>query len=885
MDIGDIINKISYGMASLSRDENNRGKHVNQAGWKTKEQMQREATAIKIGLTVFVLALFAAFAVIALLVKGLFSKNKYVKVISAVGLVAIAAGTVVIVRMAMDSASKARKTAKGEICRSRLPVSPMDGYLEMEEAPFRKECETIFDPVRLPALTPDVRTNLVAVLLFRDRLLDMGVTVEAVKASCVSGGFDVLHRPAVARRLSRHRESDAASGQAAGERPADGSYLPNVFAALDACCAQVDAPEWERQELKIRAGLDYYAADGEGVCKEIMAAAKMDTASMGMCMRYLEAREIGRILSQAGRPGLIGFDGIKLDADRGALSCSQDCSRLIVKNCGFCGIAAKWVRKLGIWCLAREARGGIAFSASPGFPCDQIVVASGRSAACNVDFARPVCLLRKDMKVEMLPAGSHSIKGILDACGLSRDRSKVKVKCFTPSGAVEISTGERPQEQEHAAPAAPKETGCGRAPSGRSGNAPEAVEERKAPSVASAEIAPDSPGNPTGGEKPQTLEPGARPRSVAAKTHDWQALCRREWRKTFPRIQETFARFGGFRLAQAPVDGIAMEGNRQTDVPLRSRYRYFQKADLKFSHGALVGFTLKVHFDKKYSMASVVNEGNATKRDVLGVLNGLRSPSTGVKVNFWRESLFANLQCATVEYASGRGDSVHGINGRVDVTCMLTEAQDGYELTLTVRDSGFGGISRFIEQHLRKEAFEAGEELAVFGRGKGAGRTAAARTGAVKIPGFRSWRFGQEYPGAQIPSGMRREGGFAIKEVPVSYGKFSALELWYAVEGKKLCKLKFSAEFPGDADDRAIKREIDRVKSDLERQIGFVMGEMDCEVCYEDENYIVKIWSRPEDKGVNRTSVVGGRRQSVAYTAHVKKLYLELEDKNQSRGK
>ena len=132
---------------------------------------------------------------------------------------------------------------------------------------------------------------------------------------------------------------------------------------------------------------------------------------------------------------------------------------------------------------------------------------------------------------------------------------------------------------------------------------------------------------------------------------------------------------------------------------------------------------------------------------------------------------------------------------------------------------------------------------------------------------------------------MRREGGFAIKEVPVSYGKFSALELWYAVEGKKLCKLKFSAEFPGDADDRAIKREIDRVKSDLERQIGFVMGEMDCEVCYEDENYIVKIWSRPEDKGVNRTSVVGGRRQSVAYTAHVKKLYLELEDKNQSRGK
>ena len=139
-------------------------------------------------------------------------------------------------------------------------------------------------------------------------------------------------------------------------------------------------------------------------------------------------------------------------------------------------------------------------------------------------------------------------------------------------------------------------------------------EQREASSAMSAEIAPDSPGDPAGGEKPQTSGAGARTRPVAAKTHDWQALCRREWRKTFPCIQGTFARFGGFRLAQAPVDGIAMDGDRQMDVPLRSRYRYFQKADLEFSHGALVGFKLKAHFDKKYSMASVVNEGNATKR-------------------------------------------------------------------------------------------------------------------------------------------------------------------------------------------------------------------------------------------------------------------------------
>lgn len=180
---------------------------------------------------------------------------------------------------------------------------------------------------------------------------------------------------------------------------------------------------------------------------------------------------------------------------------------------------------------------------------------------------------------------------------------------------------------------------------------------------------------------------------------------------------------GGFQLAQRPIDGFEVgHGYKkywliQENVPLQKPYRYFQKADLKFYNGALVGFTLKVHFEKKYSMASIDREHKALQEDVVENLKHLNKPELGLNCT-------VNNHILTVAYGLSPNISVHEISGLIYTDCRVRQDDDGHDLMLSVdaydsHDSASPpckGIRGFITLVIEKEAYEDGEELEGFNK-------------------------------------------------------------------------------------------------------------------------------------------------------------------------
>ena len=396
------------------------------------------------------------------------------------------------------------------------------------------------------------------------------------------------------------------------------------------------------------------------------------------------------------------------------------------------------------------------------------------------------------------------------------------------------------------------------------------------------ESSPDQPDESTDPQSQTAAQPS--PHFEAAKKHDWPRLCQKEWNKSFLEIQEAFSVFGGFRFAQPPIDGIEFDSEDiQKDVPLQKQYRYFKKADLEFFNGALVGFTLKAHFAKNYSKASVERECKAFEDDVVKNLSRLKRPGLGIGLG----STFPSHPWH-VEYGQSRSPSVHKMVGTIIVSYDLSHDDDGYDLTLSV--DAQRGMRQFIELVLEKEADEAGDELEAFdkkqqAKGKDPHRSEASQSPAertnktVMIHGFNLYKFGQKYSEARMTAEMWQEGGLAIKPRPINYRKFKTLELGYAIDGKQLCHIKLRAEFPPNADDNQLRTELMNVKSDFERKYGFEMTENGDEATYEDENYVVRIWYQSTTKTVYNTRHVRFRTQRVASTVNIKGLYLLLENK------
>lgn len=393
------------------------------------------------------------------------------------------------------------------------------------------------------------------------------------------------------------------------------------------------------------------------------------------------------------------------------------------------------------------------------------------------------------------------------------------------------------------------------------------------------ETSPNLPEESTDPQPQTVTQPN--PHFEAAQKHNWQRLCQKEWSKSFLEIQEAFSVFGGFKLVQPPIDGIAFDTEDiQKDVPLQKQYRYFQKADLEFVNGALVGFTLKAHFAKTYSKASIDREYKAFQDDLVKNLKRLHKPELGVSVG--------TMPPWTVRYGDFRSPSTHRITGEIYTTEYLRQSEDGYDLTLSVEAKR--GLGHFIELVVKKEADETGDELEDFDkkqRGKvgdlpkgDTSQASAVRTSKpVRITGFGSYKFGQKYSAARMTAEMWQEGGLAIKPVQVRFRKFRTLELGYAIDGKQLCRMRFCAEYPSNTDDKQLRTELANVKIELERQFGFEMIERGNDVSYEDDNYVVRLWYQSTTKTTYNTRHVGFRKQRTASTTNIKALYLLIEDK------
>ena len=217
--------------------------------------------------------LFAYVWIVVVLIKGLlFGKSKSTRILSALGLLAIAIGTTVLVRH-----------FKHKNVDDHNPKTPTALYLEMDEQSFRTQCASFLDSTKLESITPDVRTNLATILVFRDKLHVLGVSDEAFKESYESGGFEGLFHEDVMKHVA---SSDHNVGHYS---------LSNLKTALDKCLAHIEAPDWKQQELKIRACL-YFYLKGEKSLYDTIRSADGDGAYLAMedalSMAHLSAADI-----------------------------------------------------------------------------------------------------------------------------------------------------------------------------------------------------------------------------------------------------------------------------------------------------------------------------------------------------------------------------------------------------------------------------------------------------------------------------------------------------------------------------------------------------------------------------------------------------------------
>ena len=830
------------------------------------QDARTEAAIQRTILIVAVAILIGYFWAVFSLIKGLlFGKSKNVRILSALGLLAIAIGTTFLVRYIIGKRTSETPMAQYHEHErdafprgNRTPKTPMVQYLEMDEQSFRTKCASFLDSTKLEAITPGVRTNLATILVFRDKLHGLGVSDEAFKESYGSGGFEGLFHADVVQRVT---SPDHSVGY---------HSLSDLKTALDKCLAHIEAPDWKRQELKIRACLHFYLKDEKNLCDTIIRSADGDGDSKEAALRSLEAIEIVRVLKSLKLMGRINQSSV-----RESPSSSVDCANKIVKGCSCQGIVEKWVLELGKWCIAWDlpdsAPNSITFLVSPGFSYDAIV--SGHRVDDSIASTHPFVLVHKDGEIKDVSIEEEpSLREIFDKKRLWKDLSQLKY--LTPQGILTPFATEQVSAHEHAEV--------------KSENA---ETEASIPSSAFSvpkgkEVVPTLPEDSTETQPQKEVQPN--PHFEAARKHDWQSKCQKEWGKAFSEVQRTFSVFGGFQLAQPPIDDVdfATSGNRDSEniqkgVPILRQYRYFQKADLEFFNGALVGFTLKAHFAKTYSKASIDREYKAFQEDVIKNLQSLHKPEMGVSVG--TTSLW------TVRYGESRRPSIHKITGRIYVTHHLRQNDDGYDLTMTV--DAKRGLGHYIELVLKKESDEKGDELEEFNKKQQAkddtskrddgGTAPAERTSrTVKITGFRGYKFGQKYPVARMTAEMWQEGGLAIKPVQIRYRNFRTLELGYAIDGKQLCRMRLCAEFPRNADNSQLSNELKNVKGELEHQLGLEMTERGNEAHYEDENYVVKLWYQPTTKTVYNTRHVGFRNQRVASTVNIKGLYLLIEDKN-----
>ena len=596
-------------LARAERDAANRGKRVNQKGWVTLEQMAKNAAEKRAAIALLLLLLFAVLFVLGALVRGLFSKNKFVRIFSAVCLLSIGVGVAVWIwhsnadessdSVAAVSGRRDEVTEKSKKMESNsIPISCDEHQSDqVEKAPEESTKGDVAKPDSIPS-SPEVQSPSI-----KDERPQEGGKIEYRCRFCGLHSFDKEKDGQVACKKAPHVEGKVFMHDFV---PSE-DYVEPVEEMCIKCGYKTRFPEFFSGE-NCKSGL------GHEFHKTLITEPKMQDCDL-----------------------------------------HKDASHVCVYCGRFTSYPAKFSNGECSGCLPPTQRGHHRFVTKE----EYVGLAAVQCEKCGISTKIPE--LRADEECER--GGRHKFP--MEQVSSNSQSPTVQIK----SKEVDEDPTELPQ-----------------------GVSRQSLRGSQAKSVISQE---------------------KNPHVETAKKYNWQSKCQKEWRRSFLEVQRTFSVFGGFQLAQPPIDGIEFDTrardseNIQKDVPLRTPYRYFKSADLEFFHGALVGFTLKAHFAKKYSKASIDRECKAFQDDVVKKLQRLKRPEIGIVLG----STFP-YHPWSLSYGESPSPSIHKIVGMIITSYDLQQTDDGYDLTLSV--DAIRGLRQFIELVLKQEADESGDELDVF---------------------------------------------------------------------------------------------------------------------------------------------------------------------------
>lgn len=180
----------------------------------------------------------------------------------------------------------------------------------------------------------------------------------------------------------------------------------------------------------------------------------------------------------------------------------------------------------------------------------------------------------------------------------------------------------------------------------------------------------------------------------------------------FVEARAAFAQLGGFPILGPPVEGIGFSGDFQRDVPLAAKFPRFETADLEYSHGAMVAFTLKARFPANIKQSAIDGEFKRVKAEFAKRMEALEKKNGKVKFGVLRSG------------SDGTGPIVSDLAWPVEVKigsgnplCISTEfnlrwERDGSEIEMAVDARN---ISWILESALASARTEDGDDLPPLG--------------------------------------------------------------------------------------------------------------------------------------------------------------------------
>ena len=219
------------------------------------------------------------------------------------------------------------------------------------------------------------------------------------------------------------------------------------------------------------------------------------------------------------------------------------------------------------------------------------------------------------------------------------------------------------------------------------------------------------------GSQPIDKKPVVAECQVESEKYDWPQICQTHWQPAFEIVRESLAEFGGFELAQPPVSEINFASefsSSQNDVPVVKPYRYFEKTDLEFKHGALVKFKLKVNFGEKYSESSIEREFADMKQSIVAKFEKLSQENPRIVQFELQNPASGDMEVHYKNAASSSWtDYWYGKDGGGTITIKpelyINKPLSIRSITLTI--DAHRGLASFIDDEFKRLEKDEGEAL------------------------------------------------------------------------------------------------------------------------------------------------------------------------------